>query len=255
MVGGSSTATLSALAIARPMPARGAGVAATTGARPSPVARGLRLTLAVLLALAGIALARAAWQHRAVPLERLGAALVVQDPVGRGADVAVVSMASPRGAALDAAKLYRRGLVRAVWIPRWRDEPVDRRVAALGVHPPRHHEIARAILRRAGVPEAAIVLLDEPVDGLEGEMAFVGAALRRRPTLRPIVLTARTHTARARVLLRDVYAPAARARVRAAHSDRFAPERWWRDRGALREVALEYAKWIALLTRGPSRAE
>src|SRR4029450_13590773 len=116
-------------------------------------------------------------------------------------------MASPRAAALDAAKLYRRGLVREIWIPRWSDEPADRRVDALGVHTPRHHEVARQILERAGVPAASIVLLDEPVDGLDAEMAVVGAALRQRPTIRPIVLTARTHSARARLLLRDAYAP------------------------------------------------
>ena len=232
--------------------AAGESMAAIAGRpRLGPRARGAALALLVV----ALAVAGASWRHRAAPLERLGAALMAEDPVGRGADVAVVSMASPRGAALDAAKLYRRGLVREIWIPRWRDEPADRRVEALGVHAPRQHEVARQILERAGVPAASIELLDEPVDGLDGEMATVGAALRRRPTIHPIVLTARTHTARARLLLREVYAPAAQALVRGAHADPFAPATWWRSRAAVREVALEYAKWIALLTRGPSVEE
>ena len=201
-----------------------------------------------MIALA-IASGVAVWQHRTVPLAHLAAALVAHDRALRS-DVAIVSMASPGGGALDAAKLYRRGVVDEVWVSRWQDEPVDRRVEALGVHPPRPHEVARDILERGGVPATSIVLLDEPVDGIDGEMAVVGAALRRRPTVRPIVLTARTHTARARLLLRDVYAPAAHARVRSPHSDRFSTTSWWRDRGTVREVALEYAKWIALLTRG-----
>lgn len=234
--------------------AAGESVAAIAG-RPRPAPRALRAALAFLVAVMAVAGAGASWQYRTAPLERLGAALVTEDHVGRGADVAVVSMASPRGAALDAAKLSRRGLVREIWIPRWHDEPADRRVEALGMHPPRHHEVARQILERAGVPAAAIVILDEPVDGLDGEMAVVGAALRRRPTMRPIVLTARTHTARARLLLREAYAPAAQALVRSAHADPFVPATWWRARGAVREVALEYAKWIAMLMRGPSVKE
>ena len=91
---------------------------------------------------------------------------------------AVVSMASPRGSALDAAKLYRRGLVHRVWITPWIDEPADRKVDALGLRVPRHHEVARSILVKAGVPASAIRMLDRPVNGLEGEMAVVGRALR-----------------------------------------------------------------------------
>jgi len=243
----SSAVEASALAVDASIPAR--------ALRPQRGARVVRATMAIVLGGAAFVLGDAAWRHRTVPLERLGTALMVQDRIERPADVAVVSMASPRAAALDAAKLYRRGLVREIWVPRWSDEPADRRVEALGVHPPRHHEVARSILLRAGVPAASIVLLDEPVDGLDGEMAVVGAALRRRPTLHPIVLTARSHTARARLLLRDVYAPAAGALVRGAHADPFTPDGWWRRRPMVREVALEYAKWAALLTRGPSFKE
>jgi uncharacterized SAM-binding protein YcdF (DUF218 family) len=201
--------------------------------------------------LAGGVVAAAAWQHRTAPLEALGAALVHEDGLRRAADVAVVSLANPRGAALDAAKLHRRGLAREVWIPRWRDERAGCRADALGVRVPRHHEVARAILERAGVPSSAIVVLDDPVSGLESEMASVGRALRAHPALRPVVLTQRSHTARARVLLRDVYAPAAQARVRAVRTDPFDPSTWWRERATTREVLLEYMKWAKLLASGP----
>lgn len=211
-----------------------------------------RRLAAVAAAVAGVLLATAAWRQRADALGILGAALVREDAVAH-ADVAIVSMAQPRAAALDAAKLYRRGLVREVWIPRWRDEPADRRVDDLGLRVPRHHEVARAILERAGVPATAVVVLDDAVDGLESEMAAVGRRLRAAPATRPVVVTQRSHTARARLLLRDVHAPQARSLVRAAHGDRFDPSGWWRERGAVREVLLEYAKWVALLVWGPQR--
>src|SRR5262245_31483678 len=244
MVGGSPTVQTLELPLAEPRAALG-DAAARAGARWWLAVNGLRAAVIALAITAGLA----AGQRRPGPTETLGSALVAQDQA-LPSDVAIVSMASPSAGALDAAKLYRRGVVGEVWVPRWHDEPVDRRVEALGIRAPRPHEIARDILERGGVPASSIVYLDDPVDGLDGEMAVVGAALRRRPTLRPVVLTARTHTARARLLLREVYAPAARARVRSPHGDRFSTTSWWRDRGAVREVALEYAKWIALLTRG-----
>jgi hypothetical protein len=201
--------------------------------------------------MGAVVLAVAAWEARTAPLRWLGAALVHEDAFVPS-DVAVVSMASAREAALDAAKLHRRGLVREIWIPRWSADVVDRRLAALGVYVPCPHEVARTVLERAGVPPSAIVTLDEPVVGLESEMASVGGALRAHPELRVLVLTARTHTARARVLLRDVFAPGARVRVHAPHTDRFAPDGWWRDRSAIREVALEFLKWVQLIASGPS---
>jgi uncharacterized SAM-binding protein YcdF (DUF218 family) len=221
-------------------------LAQTAGA----VQRGAAPALWVGLLAAAALLGGLAWRERTAPLRRLAAALVHEDRV-RPADVAVVSMAQPRGAALDAAKLYRRGLVRQVWITPWVDEPADRRVDALGLRIPRHHEVAQTILEKAGVPASAITLLDQPVNGLEAEMAVVGRWLRARRETRAIVVTQRSHTARAGLLLRDAYAPAAGVIVRAARSDRFDPGSWWRERGAVREVLLESLKWAVLLTRGP----
>ena len=219
--------------------------------RPAWARRARIRTLRATIAVAAIVVVVAAWSARTVPLGWLGAALVHEDAIV-ATDVAVVSMASAREAALDAVKLQRRGLVREIWIPRWRADRVDRRVDALGVHIPRPHDVARRILESAGVPSSAIVTLDEPITGLESEMASVGRALRARPGLRVLVLTARTHTARARVLLHDWFAPAARVRVHAPHGDGFAPDAWWRDRSASREVALESLKWARLLASGPS---
>jgi uncharacterized SAM-binding protein YcdF (DUF218 family) len=220
-----------------------AGFSQEADERGMPSAMRLGVLLAVVL-LVGFA-----WRERTAPLRRLAQALVREEPVG-AADVGVVSMAQPRSAALDAAKLYHRGLVRQVWITPWLDEPADRRIDALGVRVPRHHEVARSILEKAGVPASAITLLDRPVAGLEGEMAVVGRALRARPGTRAVVVTQRSHTARAALLLRHAYAPGAEVMVRAAHVDRFDPDGWWRERGAVREVVLESLKWAVLLTRG-----
>jgi uncharacterized SAM-binding protein YcdF (DUF218 family) len=235
------------------MQAVAVGVSDVGGAARVPSRRRRRTALGglrVALAAAAVIVAAAAWEGRRAPLRWLGAALVHEDAL-LPTDVVVVSLASVREGALDAAKLHRRGMVREIWVPRWHVDGVDRRLDALGVHVPRPHEIARTVIERAGVPSSAVVVLEDPVTGLESEMASVGRALRARPGLRALVLTSRTHTARARALLRERFAPAARVRVHAPHADRFAPDAWWGDRSAIRAVALEALKWVGLVLSVP----
>src|SRR5262245_60811685 len=81
----------------------------------------LRLAAGVGVAL----LALVAWGARDHALRSLAAVLVHEDALVPS-DVAVVSIATPRESALDAAKLYRRGLVREVWVSHWRTDAVDR---------------------------------------------------------------------------------------------------------------------------------
>ena len=146
-------------------PAGGCPQEAVERCAPSAMRLGVLLAVALLIGFA--------WRERTAPLRRLAQALVREEPHRAGRRRRRVD-GEPRGAALDAAKLYRRGLVRQVWITPWQDEPADRRVDALGIRVPRHHEVARSILEKAGVPAFAIRLLDQPVNGLDGEMAVVG---------------------------------------------------------------------------------
>jgi uncharacterized SAM-binding protein YcdF (DUF218 family) len=195
--------------------------------------------LVVLLLLA----AGAAWLLRRPLLRAAGAALIAEDPLEPVA-VIVVSTTNVRATALEAGRLYRDGIAPRLLIPRWRSDDLDAELARRGVHYLDFTGLARAILVADGVPAEAITLLPGDVDGTGSEIAVIANWARTETPASLLYLTARNHTARARRRLRTVLPPATRVSVRASRWDRFAPDGWWRRRGAAREVLTEYIRWL-----------
>src|SRR6185295_3523058 len=153
-----------------------------------------------LLIVAVTALLMTAWLARRPLLTTIGAALVAEDPPA-AADLVVVSTAAARADALEAARLYRSGGARTIVVPNWIGDSLDDVIIGLGVPYLRTTDLVVAILTRSGVPRDAIVVLPEPIDGLNAEVAQVVAYVRHASgTLR--FVTERTHTRRARWLLR-----------------------------------------------------
>lgn len=105
-------------------------------------------------------------------------------------------------------------------------------------------DVAVAILERSGVPRDAIAVMDDPVDGLNAEMAAIGRHFTAHPTGSLLLVTARSHTRRARWLLTRVLPAGTRIAVRASRQDPFDPTAWWQTRSGGREVAMEYLRWL-----------
>jgi uncharacterized SAM-binding protein YcdF (DUF218 family) len=200
-------------------------------------------------ALAVAAVAAALWLGRRGILTGLGAALVAEDPPGP-ADVAVVSEARVVPGTLEAARLYAAGRVRAVLVPGWAEQRFEREVRALGIAYPTPAELAREVLLRSGVPADAIVTFGTGIDGTNTEIALIGRYVAARHPASVLYLTARSHTARARWLLRRTVPPGTRVAVRSPEGDTFHAAGWWHDRGQAREVAAEYARWFNSLVLG-----
>jgi uncharacterized SAM-binding protein YcdF (DUF218 family) len=197
---------------------------------------GLLVAVTVLLAVL--------WLARTPLLVAIGGALVAEDALAP-ADVIVVSNANARAAALEAARLYADGVSRRLVMAEWVHEPVDAEVQRLGVPLLAVTELARAILERSGVPPAAITVLPGAASGTEDEVAAVSAYLRRTDGVRSLLWVGpRTHTARARWLLRDAVPPSVRVAVRSSSRDDFAVDGWWRSRDQSREVMTEYVRWV-----------
>lgn len=189
--------------------------------------------LLVLLAAAGIG-----WYTRHAVLVSIAQHLVV------------VSQANAKAAALEAVHLYHAHLSPQIALTTWSTHPIDDELHRLGLlclHPT---EVARAILERGGVASDAIVVLSDPVDGTGTEMqAVVAFVLERRPqSLR--LITARSHTARARWLLRRGLPPDIRVSVGSARFDAFSPTSWWQRREQTRDVMVEYLRWMNTLFLG-----
>jgi uncharacterized SAM-binding protein YcdF (DUF218 family) len=196
-----------------------------------------------------VAVAAALWLARRHALAWVGSVLVAEDPP-TAADVVVLSEASVVPGALEAAKLYASGSVHTVLVPNWVGRRFERQVRALGIVYPTATELARAVLERRGVPAEAIVTFGADIDGTNSEVAMLGRYVAAHHPASVLYLTARSHTARARWLLRRALPPGTRVAVRSPEGDPFRPEGWWRDRGQTREVAAEYARWFNSVVLG-----
>ena len=204
-----------------------------------------RLALLVLLDTLLVA-----WCFRGALLARAGMLLVAEDALAP-ADAIVVSIACPRAGVLDAARLYRQGLGRLVVLPRSGAGTAELEIRALGIPLLAPHELGRAILEHRGVPPKAIVVPDETVDGTTAEVAATARLARERKLRSVLYLTARSHTARARWLLRRRLPPATTAIVRGVACDSFSPDAWWHARAQVRELVTEYLRWASLLVPAP----
>jgi uncharacterized SAM-binding protein YcdF (DUF218 family) len=208
--------------------------------RQDPGRAGGRVCMAVLpLAV----VATTVWLSRGPILTAVGRMLIAEDPL-RPAEMIVVSTADPAADALEAARLYRQGLSAAIVLPQWIAEPLDGELQRLQVPHLRTTELAMAVLVQSGVPRRAVRRLSTPVDGTLAEIAAVAAYVRAAQPHTVLFITARSHTARARWLLRRELPAQIQVIVRSPQSDLFAADTWWQTREYTREVAMEYLRWV-----------
>jgi uncharacterized SAM-binding protein YcdF (DUF218 family) len=192
-----------------------------------------------MLVLVGIA----AWTVRRPLLVAVGSALDAEDalvPV----DVIVISSAAARQDALEAARLYHDGVSRRLVVAEWFDDPLDAELHRIGVPHLDVTALARSILEHSAVPPEAVTVLPGPVAGTEDEVVVAADYVRTVGARSVLFLAPRTHTARARWLLRRRLPPAVKLVVRSARLDSFDVDGWWRYRDQSRDVMAEYARWL-----------
>jgi uncharacterized SAM-binding protein YcdF (DUF218 family) len=202
-----------------------------------------RARLAIVAVVLGASmLVTAAWSMRRAIACMVGRAVVAEDPVAR-ADLVVLSNADVRSAAFEAAALYRAGNAARIGLLPWERDPLDERIRSMGVTYPTYTELAAQIMQREGVPSTALVVLPAAVDGTGAEARAVAAYVHDAGIASVTYVTARSHTARARRLLRREIGPDVHVSVRAARDDPFRADGWWCRRATARELALEYVRW------------
>ena len=191
-------------------------------------ARRLALTLGVyvLVSLAA-ALGTARW---------LGPWLVVDEPLTRS-DVIFVTDGETPQRELEGAALFLEGWAPrvALTLPR---EPISEDVRRLAGEPAQQEHSAR-ILRRRGVPEAAIVRLERMVDNTEQELQADFDYARAQGFRRVIIVSSPYHTRRIRVIWRSRFEAEIPAAVRVTRYRPVDPARWWRSRRSLEEISHE----------------
>ncbi len=173
--------------------------------------------------------------------------LVVEDPLAHAQAIAVLSGRMPIRA-LEAAKLYRAGYAKEIWLTHI-TEP-GKSLEAMGVQFFGEEYYNLHILVHEGVPVEAIHVLDPPIRNTADEIVTIKAALNAAPSHTVIIVTTKPHTRRVRTLWRKLTHGDGQAIVRAAGQDPFDPGHWWRDtRDALdvvREVLGLMNAWAGL---------
>jgi len=212
-----------------------------------PLVEGVRVRLrTVLLPAVGLTLLVLTWANRHALFVTVGELLVAEDSLER-VDVVVISKASTAADALEAGRLYADGYGAEIVMPGWQAQPLAAAIRGLGIPYLGEGDLAAEILRRSGVPDSAVRILPGTSDGTESDIAAVATFARERQPTRVLFLTAKSHTARARWLLRRALPTTTRALVRAPRTDRFCPDSWWQSRDDSREVVEEYLRWFNTL--------
>jgi uncharacterized SAM-binding protein YcdF (DUF218 family) len=206
---------------------------------------GRRLVVA-LIVLAGL-VGLGALLHRPL-LRAAGQALAVEDP-RRPADAIVVVAGSTPSREEAAAALFREGRAPLVVVSRQFVPPRVRRLLDMGI---REHDFqgeSVLALERFGVPRAAIVTLDQPVQITETELALVAATARERGWRRLALVTTWMHSRRVGLIWRRQSGGAIEGDITTVADECAPPEPWWRRRRCSEAVLHEYLGLLALYLR------
>lgn len=171
-----------------------------------------------------------------------GRFLVVNDDLPPRADAIVVLAGSIADRVLEAADLYRAGVAPRVLVTRERLPAGLAELHALGVSPPESDQITREALVRLGVPPGAIATLRRRTTSTATEARTIARHACAHGLRSLVVVTSRTHTRRARLILRRALGSEVALTIRGSRYDPFPASRWWRRRHAAKQLLGEYEK-------------
>lgn len=155
----------------------------------------------------------------------VGKWLVVEDPLQQADAIAVLSGQMP-ARALEAARIYKQGYARHVWLTHSTEPGAT--LTELSIPYAGEESYDKQILLHEGVPEAAIQVLNPPILNTADEMKTIGAALRKDDQRSVIIVTSKVHTRRVKALWKRISAQDGNAIVRGVSDDPFDPSHWWR---------------------------
>jgi uncharacterized SAM-binding protein YcdF (DUF218 family) len=166
----------------------------------------------------------------------VGRWLVVEDPLVKARAIVVLSGAMPLRA-IEAAKLYREGYAPEIWLTH-SAEPGET-LEKMSIPFSGEDYYNARVLIHAGVPPEAIHVLEPRIVNTADEIKAIAAVLARERGGAVILVTTKAHTRRVRLLWRTLVPGQGRAIVRAASSDSFDPQHWWRTTGDALDVVRE----------------
>ncbi len=238
--------------VKQPAPSAAVQGAAPPGDAPAVVGRprrrrGRRRLIALSALFAASLLA---WLLRAQLLTAAARFLSVHDPLRR-ADAIFVFGGDPDIRPFAAAALYRRGWAPRVLVPGMETG----RLASLDLVPPQT-ELFRGVLRKEGVPDSAVEVLEMPggTSSTTEDAQVLRAWLRRTGAHRVIAVTTTYHTRRARYALhRALHGMDVRVVMYGAPTRGYTEHDWWQAEAGLTTYVNEYIKLLRYELAGGAR--
>ena len=175
-----------------------------------------------------------------IVLASVGAYLVVEDVLEPASAILVLSGRSPLRA-LEAARLYKDGWAPKIILTQALRKEDFYAFSSLGIDFVEQHEYDREALLRSGVPDDAIMVIEEKV---ENTLAELKAVLRlpgspKATTL--IIVTSNYHTRRTAAIWDHLTDGQLKVVVRWTRSDTsFDTATWWTNRHSIRYLVNEY---------------
>jgi uncharacterized SAM-binding protein YcdF (DUF218 family) len=166
----------------------------------------------------------------------VGRWLIVEDPLEKAQAIVVLSGRMPVRAR-EAARLYNAGLAPRVWLTRGVEPSAslqEMHIAYTG-----EDFFNARVLMHEGVPSNAILVIEPAINDTADEIRAITAELEREKAETVIIVTTKVHTRRVRTLWRELSRGRGHAIVRAAPTDPFAPDHWWRSTGDALDVVRE----------------
>jgi uncharacterized SAM-binding protein YcdF (DUF218 family) len=156
----------------------------------------------------------------------VGRWLIRQDALASADVIAVLSGSMPWRAE-EAARIFRLGNAREVWVTQ--PEAPRGELASMDIQYLGEEYFNREVLTHNGVPEAAVRALPDPIIDTQDEIEEISREMRREGKTSIILVTSPQHTRRVRTLWRKLVGETPRAIVRAAPQDPFDADHWWHN--------------------------
>jgi uncharacterized SAM-binding protein YcdF (DUF218 family) len=162
---------------------------------------------------------------------------VTSDPLER-ADAIVIFGGGVPFRAMEAARIYHQGLAVRVWLTQGALHEDDLELARLGVDRTPEYVYSQEVLKKLGVPSAAIQILPQPVRNTAEEVRCIAQAAAAGHLGKVILVTSKYHARRVKILWHALTSGKVQAIVR-YDSDPSDPQHWWRKTSDAMSVSRE----------------
>jgi uncharacterized SAM-binding protein YcdF (DUF218 family) len=166
----------------------------------------------------------------------IGRWLVVEDPLEKADVIAVLSGRMP-SRALEAARVYKQGYAKHVWLTHSTEPAASLQSLSIPFFGEESYD--KQVLIHEGVPEGAIEVLEPPIVNTADEMKTIGEALRREKLHSVIIVTSKVHTRRVKLLWRKISEQDGLAIVHGDSGESFDAAHWWRNTSDALDVVRE----------------